>query len=173
MSAEPNAVPEEYGTKCTSCGCNRRKPAPRLCMSPNEHVEFIPAKLPKAAPENEPFVLPKAMVHAATRAYNAAARRRGYKYFHDAFVVEEALIAALDTQKAQPDGWIAVTTETMPTDRKAKLVWCPERKNRYMACWIEGNWWVFGAHRTQIDEEVTHWAEPLPTPPVQAVQEKP
>lgn len=137
--AEPSAAPEEYGTKCTSCGCNRRKPAPRLCMSPNEHVEFIPAKLPEAAvdPEIKLFgpsgdgchieVDGKHYAYGNTEAnaWKAALRRALAAAQPDGPWDVERAAKLLDANGyrgdglstritvAQPDGWIAVS-ERLP-----------------------------------------------------------
>lgn len=69
---------------------------------------------------------------------------------------------------AQPDGWIAVT-ERLPEPKTEVLCISAEAK-----CWIlrrfRGRW----ESRRGIPQYcfITHW-QPLPTPPVQAVQEKP
>lgn len=60
--------------------------------------------------------------------------------------------------------WIPVN-EGLPEDRKAVLVWCPDRKNKFCVTHSESGWRVFGAHGNHLlDEEVTHW-RPLPAPP--------
>ena len=66
--------------------------------------------------------------------------------------------------------WISVK-DRLPSDGKAKLVWCPERHNIYCACYEEANeegkWFIFGGWRgegLEKIEPVTHWM-PLPDPP--------
>ena len=56
--------------------------------------------------------------------------------------------------------------ETSPKDSKARLVWCPLRKNIYVATWdgrYDGAWIFFGGGGSLI-EDPTHWM-PLPPPP--------
>jgi hypothetical protein len=60
--------------------------------------------------------------------------------------------------------WVPVR-ERMPDNSKAVLVWCPERKNKYTACWKVPYWLHFGgACSSEVTEDVTHW-KPLPNPP--------
>lgn len=60
--------------------------------------------------------------------------------------------------------WIDVN-QALPTDRKAVLVWCPERMNKYTACWTGETWHHFGgASNWCMNEEVTRWT-PTPDPP--------
>jgi hypothetical protein len=58
------------------------------------------------------------------------------------------------------------TIETAPKDRKARLVWCPERKNTYAVTWDERDeTWSFWGGGGTLAEEPTHWM-PLPQPPL-------
>lgn len=61
--------------------------------------------------------------------------------------------------------------ETAPHDNAAKLVWCPERQNTYIAVWqigiyedFEPGWGHFGTSGEWLRETPTHWM-PLPEPP--------
>ena len=51
--------------------------------------------------------------------------------------------------------------ERLPEERKAVLVYCPERKNIYCACYENEQWWIFGAYFEKIEFEVVAW-QPLP-----------
>jgi hypothetical protein len=59
--------------------------------------------------------------------------------------------------------WISVD-ECMPCDYRAVLVWCPERRNKYTACWRDNEWNHFGGFARGFTEQVTHWM-PTPEPP--------
>ncbi len=76
-------------------------------------------------------------------------------------------IADLEAQLAEARKaaeWVPVR-ERMPDNSKAVLVWCPERKNKYTACWKVPYWLHFGgACSSEVTEDVTHW-KPLPNPP--------
>jgi hypothetical protein len=67
----------------------------------------------------------------------------------------------------KPGGWISVK-ERYPENSISVLVWCPERQNKYTACWIDGaerHWRHFGGTSwAEVVEEVTHW-QPTPVPP--------
>lgn len=86
------------------------------------------------------------------------------KALNEACAERDALkirVAELDKSASQ---WIPVG-ERLPEDRKAVLVWCPERMNRYSACWIDGSWSYFGGcSNYRLLEEVTHW-KPMSAPP--------
>ena len=56
--------------------------------------------------------------------------------------------------------WIPVS-ERLPEERIAVLVWCPERKNIYCACYEEKQWWIFGAYFKKVELDVIAWM-PLP-----------
>lgn len=49
--------------------------------------------------------------------------------------------------------WIPVS-ERLPEERIAVLVWCPERKNIYCACYEEKQWWIFGAYFKKVELDV-------------------
>ena len=67
---------------------------------------------------------------------------------------------------AQAEGWRDIATA--PKDSKARLVWCPERKNIYAVTWlVKKGWVVFGGRLLTEDEQPTHWM-PLPPPPTSA-----
>ena len=70
----------------------------------------------------------------------------------------------LDMVKKVPPAqqWIPVS-ERLPKERVAVLVWCPERKNIYCACYEEKQWWIFGAYFNKIEFDVVAWM-PLPKP---------
>jgi hypothetical protein len=60
--------------------------------------------------------------------------------------------------------WISVR-EKMPPNTVSVLVWCPERKNKYTACWVAPKWRHFGGISfEELHEDVTHW-RPTPEPP--------
>jgi hypothetical protein len=58
--------------------------------------------------------------------------------------------------------WILVS-EKLPRERKAVLVYCPERKNIYCGYYEEKQWWIYGAYFTKIEEDVIAW-QTLPKP---------
>ena len=60
------------------------------------------------------------------------------------------------------DNWISVK-ERMPSTTTAVLVWCPDRRNKYTACWKGGEWNHFGGIYA-MTQEVSHW-QPTPAPP--------
>lgn len=65
-----------------------------------------------------------------------------------------------DAKKKYECRWIPVN-EKLPEERIAVLVWCPERKNIYCACYEGKHWWIFGAYFKKIELEVIAWM-PLP-----------
>ena len=65
-------------------------------------------------------------------------------------------------EKQITDGWIPCS-ERLPEERIAVLVWCPERKNIYCACYEEKQWWIFGAYFKKVELDVIAWM-PLPAP---------
>lgn len=58
--------------------------------------------------------------------------------------------------------WILIS-EKLPRERRAVLVYCPERKNIYCGYYEETQWWIYGAYFTKIEEDVVAW-QPLPKP---------
>lgn len=66
------------------------------------------------------------------------------------------------------DPWQPI--ETAPLTSQARLVWCAERKNTYVASWMaeyetrEPGWHHFAVGMPKMDETPTHWM-PLPDPP--------
>jgi hypothetical protein len=58
--------------------------------------------------------------------------------------------------------WIPVS-ERLPEESTAVLVWCPERKNIYCACYKEKQWWIFGAYFEKVTLKIIAWM-PLPKP---------
>ena len=75
-------------------------------------------------------------------------------------------VASTASPTAQAEGWRDIATATK--DSKARLVWCPERKNIYAVTWlVKKGWIVFGGRLLQEDEQPTHWM-PLPLPPTSA-----
>jgi len=69
----------------------------------------------------------------------------------------------------QETRWILVS-EKLPEERLGVLVWCPTRKNIYCAYYEEKQWWIFGAYREKVTEEIVAW-RPLPTKPYSEVKE--
>jgi hypothetical protein len=59
--------------------------------------------------------------------------------------------------------WISVD-KRMPDNRKAVIVWCPQRQNKYMAWWSGNFWFHFGGLGMLMTGDVTHWM-PTPAPP--------
>lgn len=64
-------------------------------------------------------------------------------------------------------GWQPIATA--PLTARARLVWCPERRNTHLVCWWDDKegrigWSHFGGGGRWLDEEPTHWM-PLPEPP--------
>jgi hypothetical protein len=61
-------------------------------------------------------------------------------------------------------GWQPI--ETSPRNTKARLVWCPERRNTYVVVWsyLLPGWIHFSGGDRELREEPTHWM-PLPKPP--------
>lgn len=72
-------------------------------------------------------------------------------------VALEMAIQALEQTR-----WIPCS-ERLPEESHAVLVWCPERKNIYCACYEEKQWWIFGAYFKKVELEVVAWM-PLPEP---------
>lgn len=68
---------------------------------------------------------------------------------------------AIQELKQEPR-WISVK-ERLPEEHHAVLVYCTERKNAYCAYLEENQWWIFGAYREKITEEIVAWM-PLPEP---------
>jgi hypothetical protein len=56
--------------------------------------------------------------------------------------------------------------ETTPKTARARIVWCPERRNAYVVSWSEllPGWIFFGGGGWALREEPSHWM-PLPAPP--------
>lgn len=79
---------------------------------------------------------------------------RDYQWFKS--LVENAPSVAPETR------WVPVS-ERLPKEGMAVLVWCPERKNIYCACYEEKQWWIFGAYFKKIELDVIAWM-PLPEP---------
>lgn len=77
---------------------------------------------------------------------------RDYQWFKS--LVENAPSVAPETR------WVPVS-ERLPKEGMAVLVWCPERKNIYCACYEEKQWWIFGAYFKKIELDVIAWM-PLP-----------
>jgi oligoribonuclease NrnB/cAMP/cGMP phosphodiesterase (DHH superfamily) len=90
-----------------------------------------------------------------------------WKDVHDDKCPNTAIVETLTKELAEARKaaeWIPVR-ERMPDNSKAVLVWCPERKNKYTACWKVPYWLHFGgACSSEVTEDVTHW-KPLPNPP--------
>lgn len=59
--------------------------------------------------------------------------------------------------------WIPIN-EQLPEQSTSVLVWCPERKNIYCACYEDKEWWVFGSPWEAISDKIVAWM-PLPKPP--------
>lgn len=68
----------------------------------------------------------------------------------------------VDREYQELSKWIPVS-ERLPEERIAVLVWCPERKNIYCACYEEKQWWIFGTYFKKIELDVIAWM-PLPQP---------
>ena len=94
-------------------------------------------------------------------------KRWRFSYDTNTTIPKSDLFVRLTDIRALPSvkstqGWIPVS-ERLPKERIAVLVYCPERKNIYCACYEEKQWWIFGAYFKKIEEDVIAWM-PLPKP---------
>ncbi len=73
--------------------------------------------------------------------------------------IEEAYDMAIEALEQEPR-WISVK-EKLPEESHAVLVYCPERKNIYCACYEEKQWWIVGSCWDRVTSEILAWM-PLP-----------
>lgn len=94
-------------------------------------------------------------------------KRWRFSYDTNTTIPKSDLFVRLTDIRALPSvkstqGWIPVSGR-LPKEHIAVLVYCPERKNIYCACYEEKQWWIFGAYFKKIEEDVIAWM-PLPKP---------
>lgn len=63
---------------------------------------------------------------------------------------------SVNLQESKTGNWIPVS-ESLPEDRYAVLVWCPQYKNIYCAYREKEQWWIFGAISQKVPNEVVEW----------------
>lgn len=78
---------------------------------------------------------------------------------YECFQVPSQLVTDIATELSETPKWISVEDE-LPESHLAVLVWCPDRKNIFCACYSAENkaWTLFGSFGYPVYEKVTHWA---------------
>ena len=138
---------------CSECNLTTRKTWNYACSINLKDIDCTETKRPKDCPLVEVDTCDDAISRKSMLDY--------LKYLHGE-MQEEEFVKALPSVTPNKDEWVPIS-ERLPEERIAVLVWCPERKNIYCACYEEKQWWIFGAYFKKIEDDVTAW-QSLPEP---------